>query len=119
MEVLTEMERIEVDNKDKPIYDIFIEKCQVFVDPFQEADEQLAKEREEETSKVATEIASKQKTKQRAQPLTVFRSGVGKYLNKDATKTAPKTSNAIEAPPEKKRKVTDKVVGKFGNFKGW
>lgn len=119
MEILTEMERIEVDNKDKPIYNIFIEKCQVFVDPFQEADEQLAKERAEEVNKVATEAASKQKAKQKAQPLTVFRSGVGKYLNKDVVKVQPSTSNAaIEAPPVKKQK-TVKVLGRFGDFKGW
>ncbi|XP_063709746.1 RING-type E3 ubiquitin-protein ligase PPIL2 [Culicoides brevitarsis] len=116
-EVLTEMERIEVDNKDKPIYDIVIEKCQVFVDPFQEADEQLAKERAEEASKVAVEATVKQKAKQKAQPLTVFRSGVGKYLNKEIVKAAASTS-AEETPPAKKAK-TEKVLGKFGDFKGW
>lgn len=41
MESLTEMERIEVDNKDKPIYDIVLVKAQVFVNPFEEADEQV------------------------------------------------------------------------------
>lgn len=42
METLSEMERIEVDNKDKPIEDIVILKTQVFVDPYEEADEQVA-----------------------------------------------------------------------------
>lgn len=41
METLSEMERIEVDNKDRPIEDIVIIKAQVFVDPYQEADEQV------------------------------------------------------------------------------
>ena len=41
MESLTEMEKIEVDNKDKPIEDIVIIKAQVFVNPFEEADEQV------------------------------------------------------------------------------
>lgn len=41
LDILTEMEKIEVDNKDRPIEDIIIQKCQVFVDPFTEADEQV------------------------------------------------------------------------------
>lgn len=43
METLSEMERIEVDNKDRPIEDIIILKAQIFVDPYQEADEQVFK----------------------------------------------------------------------------
>lgn len=36
------MERIEVDNKDRPIEDIVLIKAQTFVDPFEEADEQVS-----------------------------------------------------------------------------
>lgn len=43
METLLEMEKIEVDNKDRPIEDIVIVKAQVFVDPYQEADEQVSR----------------------------------------------------------------------------
>lgn len=39
MDTLNEMERIEVDNKDIPIEDIILIKAQVFVDPYEEADE--------------------------------------------------------------------------------
>jgi len=35
------MERIEVDNKDKPIESIVLQRATVFVDPYQEADEQV------------------------------------------------------------------------------
>lgn len=35
------MEQIEVDNKDRPIEDIVIERASVFVDPYQEADDQV------------------------------------------------------------------------------
>lgn len=38
-ETLTEMERVEVDNKDKPIEDLYIIRAQVFTNPFDEADE--------------------------------------------------------------------------------
>lgn len=116
MDVLTDMERVEVDNKDNPIYDIVIEKCQVFVDPFQEAEEQLAKERSEESEKVTNEETAKRKAKQRAQPLTVFRAGVGKYLNKDVAKAS--TSTELEDVPTKKKKV-EKSLNKFGSFSGW
>lgn len=43
METLLEMEKIEVDNKDRPIEDIVLVKAQVFVDPYQEADEQVSR----------------------------------------------------------------------------
>jgi peptidyl-prolyl cis-trans isomerase-like protein 2 len=41
LDTLTSMERVETDNKDRPIEDIIVEKAQVFVDPYQEADEQV------------------------------------------------------------------------------
>ncbi|PSN47120.1 Peptidyl-prolyl cis-trans isomerase-like 2 [Blattella germanica] len=41
LDTLTAMEKVETDNKDRPIEDIIIEKAQVFVDPYQEADEQV------------------------------------------------------------------------------
>ena len=39
---LSAMEAIETDNKDCPIEDIRIEEAVVFVDPFKEADKQVA-----------------------------------------------------------------------------
>lgn len=41
METLTEMEKIEVDNKDRPIEDIILMRTEIFVNPFDEADEQV------------------------------------------------------------------------------
>ena len=38
---LSAMERVGTDNKDRPVEDIVIEKAQVFVDPFEEVDEQV------------------------------------------------------------------------------
>ena len=40
---LSAMERVGTDNKDRPVEDIVIEKAQVFVDPFEEVDEQVSK----------------------------------------------------------------------------
>lgn len=41
MDTLNSMERVEVDNKDRPIEDIIIERASVFVDPFTEVDEEV------------------------------------------------------------------------------
>lgn len=43
MDTLSVLEQIEVDNKDRPIEDIKIQSVQVFVDPYQEVDEQVCK----------------------------------------------------------------------------
>ena len=119
-ETLNEIEKIEVDNKDRPIENIFIQRVQVFVDPFQEADEQLAKERSDEIEKVKMEADATVKKKEKAQPLTVFRQGVGKYLNTSMAKSAEKeavgeTSNPVEAKKRKK----EGQLNKFGNFESW
>lgn len=113
LDTLSEMEKIEVDNKDRPIEDIIIEKTQVFVDPYQEADEQLAEERAEEAAKLQKAIQDEQKRKQRNQPLKVFRQGVGKYLN-----TANEVANPLENESVIKRKK-DKPKSGFGNFSSW
>jgi peptidyl-prolyl cis-trans isomerase-like 2 len=82
LDTLHAMERIEVDNKDVPIEDIVIEKAQVFVDPYQEADEQLAAERVEEERRRAEEEKLKKEPKRDINaPLKVFRSGIGKYID--------------------------------------
>ncbi|XP_026463336.1 RING-type E3 ubiquitin-protein ligase PPIL2 [Ctenocephalides felis] len=87
LDILNEIEKIEVDNKDRPIENITIRNCQVFVDPFAEADEQLLKEREEELEKQTKEESEKTKKTIRG-PLKVFREGVGKYLNTAASSSS-------------------------------
>ncbi|CAO1312947.1 unnamed protein product [Diamesa hyperborea] len=120
LDTLTEMERVEVDNKDNPIEDIKIVSAQIFVDPYQEADDQLAEERRSENERLAKEREEQQKTKaelKSKQPLKVFREGIGKYLTKTKAvmKSEPSTSKSIEPPPAKKKKV----VNSFNNFKSW
>lgn len=41
MDVLSKMEAVETDKKDRPKSSITIEDCIVFVDPYQEVDEQV------------------------------------------------------------------------------
>lgn len=121
------MEKIEVDNKDRPIEDIKIEKVHIFVDPFQEADEQLANERAEEIEKQQKAVADEQKRKQRSQPLKVFRTGIGKYLNtgtealeQPSTSSSVSTTTAAPAKDEPivKKKKNERSLG-FGNFSAW
>ncbi|XP_062561541.1 RING-type E3 ubiquitin-protein ligase PPIL2 [Armigeres subalbatus] len=121
LEVLTEMERIEVDNRDRPIESIFIQRVQVFVDPFQEADEELAKQRSEEQERAQREADEKQKKTARAQPLKVFRSGVGKYLDKEVTKrfAEPEPSTSVANPALIKKRKKEETISKLGNFNSW
>jgi len=60
----------------------------VFVNPFQEALEQLAKERAEEAQKQAEAVVEAKKQRKRNEPLKVYREGVAKYLNLQALKAS-------------------------------
>ncbi|KAG7306915.1 hypothetical protein JYU34_007022 [Plutella xylostella] len=114
VDTLTAMEQIEVDNRDRPIQDIVIEAAQVFVDPFVEAEEQLVIERAEELKRKAESEGVKPK-KASAQPLTVFRSGVGKYLNLQSSATTSKPAKTEEVPAKKAKNANYK----FGSFDAW
>ncbi|KAK3758242.1 hypothetical protein RRG08_061089 [Elysia crispata] len=99
--------------------DIIIEDCVVFTDPYEEADEQLKLEREEEEEKQKKEAEEerkkKSKKKDESQGLTVYRQGIGKYINSAATKRAA-DSGPTEATEIKKKKD---AAYKFGDFSSW
>ncbi|KAL3269296.1 hypothetical protein HHI36_008369 [Cryptolaemus montrouzieri] len=113
METLTEIERIEVDNKDRPIEDIVLVKTQVFLDPYEEADEQLTKEREDETARIQAEQAEKLKKIKPKQELKVYRTGVGKYINPTILK-----SSETKTSEQESRLKKIKTVNSF-NFDRW
>lgn len=82
------IEKIEVDNKDRPIEDIIVQGAQIFVDPFQEADDQLAAERAAEIERLAQEAnqsKSMDKT-DRNDTQKIYRSGIGKYMKLEQEK---------------------------------
>uniref|UniRef100_A0A8C3G3Z9 RING-type E3 ubiquitin-protein ligase PPIL2 n=1 Tax=Cyclopterus lumpus TaxID=8103 RepID=A0A8C3G3Z9_CYCLU len=91
-EALTAMENVESDPKsDKPKSEIKIITATVFVDPYEEADAQIAAEREKDVQKEEKEkqqfSIAQQKAKEEQVPKT-FKAGVGKYINpinKDAS----------------------------------
>ncbi|PVD31595.1 hypothetical protein C0Q70_07010 [Pomacea canaliculata] len=87
METLDKMEHVEVDKNDRPKEEIQIQNCTVFVNPYAEADELLAKERaeEKEKAKAEEEAASSKKKKEKNESLPrVFKEGIGKYISSAA-----------------------------------
>lgn len=117
LDTLTEMEKIEVDNKDRPIENIVLEKAQVFTDPFQEAEEELAKERAEDLAnrqKQAEEDAKKMEQKRK--PLKAFRTGVGKYLNLSELGASTSKVSVSDPPPQKKKKDVKSTLGDFSSW---
>ncbi|KAF2358485.1 Replication termination factor 2 RING-finger [Trinorchestia longiramus] len=85
LETLKAMEAVETDNKDTPITPIVLKAAKVFVNPFKEVDEQLARERAAEEAAAAAEQAelrgAKRKRPQGEEQLKPVRSGVGKFLD--------------------------------------
>ncbi|OQR77712.1 peptidyl-prolyl cis-trans isomerase 2-like [Tropilaelaps mercedesae] len=77
------IEEIETDNKDRPIEDVHIIKAIVFVNPFQEAENELTKRRKEElAAHKGVELKQRRRENSKDQ-LKTFSSGVGKYINPD------------------------------------
>jgi len=113
LDTLNAMERIECDNKDRPKEEIKIERTAVFVNPFQEIDEELEKEREADKKKEETE---KQEQKRKVPVVqTVFREGIGKYISPSVITSASEGEKM--PPPAKRKKVTQ--PGKLKDFSGW
>nr|XP_020016341.1 peptidyl-prolyl cis-trans isomerase-like 2 [Castor canadensis]XP_020016342.1 peptidyl-prolyl cis-trans isomerase-like 2 [Castor canadensis]XP_020016343.1 peptidyl-prolyl cis-trans isomerase-like 2 [Castor canadensis] len=117
-DTLTAMENVESDPKtDRPKEEIRIHTTTVFVDPYEEADAQIALERKktqlQEAPEAKVKIGQPQPGSQGPQ---TYRQGVGKYINPAATKRAaeeePSTSTA--APVAKKKPSRG-----FGDFSSW
>ncbi|KAK0054972.1 peptidyl-prolyl cis-trans isomerase-like 2 [Biomphalaria pfeifferi] len=96
--------------------DIILEDCVVFTDPYEEADEQLKKEREEEQEKQQkeTEQVLKKKKPSEETSIKVYKQGVGKYINSSSVKRALAASTDDETISKKKKNAYE-----FGNFTSW
>lgn len=120
LDTLDHIEKIDVNKKDRPVKEIRIEGCAVFVDPFEEVDEQLSKEREEELSRQAQGEAEKKKPKSRKEEPSVipksFSSGVGKYINPSTLKRQIPDDN--ESTPEMVKKKV-KAKSELSDFSAW
>ncbi|KAH9524189.1 hypothetical protein Btru_053755 [Bulinus truncatus] len=101
-----------------PDPDIIIEDCVVFTDPYEEADEQLKKEREEELEKQQQETEKEKKNKKKTDEvkIKVYKQGVGKYINSAAVKRSVTSSTDDDTATDSKKKKTSYD---FGNFNSW
>jgi len=102
--------------------DITILETQVFVDPYEEADEQLKKEREnlvQQAEKADEEALMKTDSLTTAKPIE-FKSGVGKYVNPTIlNKLKMAEGDGDEEPAKKKPKPSATAMGQLKNFAAW
>lgn len=121
LDTLTEIEKIEVDNKDRPIEDIILQRAQVFTDPFAEVEEELAKERSEEIEKKRQEIVEQEKIKEQKKigPLKAFRQGVGKYLNIPPEVKTGSSKNMVSFTDEPVKKRKKEIKQGLSDFSSW
>ncbi|XP_043482019.1 RING-type E3 ubiquitin-protein ligase PPIL2 [Leptopilina heterotoma] len=118
LDCLNAIEKIEVDNKDRPIEDIILIVAQVFVDPYEEADELLAKERRqalEEAEKLAKEAKRKSNSKADG-TLKVYKAGVGKYINTEEKKKKLEEGETSGLSLNRKKK---RIVQNVEEFSSW
>ena len=114
--ILTAIENVETDNKDRPIEEIVIQKATVFVDPFTEADEELADERKRELDKAKEKEDEIKEKKKSAPRQKEYAPGVGKFINPNLKKEARKADGRIEGDIPRKKK---KTASSFNNFNSW
>jgi len=115
METLNAMERVGTDNKDVPVEEMKIERVAVFVNPFQEAKDELQAEREAELEKANEEL--KKIPKPVVKERKVFSSGVGKYINPAMKKEARKAEDDPQVASTSKKKKTNDYS--FIDFSSW
>lgn len=117
-ETLNSMERVEVDEKDRPKEVIKLIKAIVFVNPFEEVDAVLKEEREKKEEEQKQQEEAARKKKAAAAPVVapkVYRSGVGKYIPQ---KPASRNADAAELEPLTTKKKM-KTSGGFKDFSSW
>ncbi len=123
MDTLANLERVETDNKDRPIEDLVIQRTSVFVDPFAEADEQLAKERAEETERTRVKEADLAAKKEKKPERKVYGSGVGKFINpavkKEARRAEADGASALSSGPPQAKKKKKAAKTSFSDFSAW
>ncbi|XP_070205955.1 RING-type E3 ubiquitin-protein ligase PPIL2-like [Littorina saxatilis] len=123
LETLDAMEKVEVDKKDKPKEEMKIESCVVFVNPYEEADELLGKEREDEKERERAEGEAAKRKKRDAKADTgprVFKQGIGKYINSAAVKRVVDSGDKPDSSDSaKKRKVDGGSAYKLSDFSAW
>jgi len=134
LDTLNTLEAVHSDPKtDRPAEDLVIEDVIIFVNPFDEVDEELRQERvtavearrvaeDEQRKEDLRRKGGKSKNSMDAKNKTAFRAGVGKYITQSqivANKRAnegPTDNDEDETKIKKKKKIP---TGKFGDFSSW
>ncbi|KAL5017067.1 hypothetical protein ScPMuIL_006656 [Solemya velum] len=118
LETLDAMEAVETGKNDKPKRDIRLETATVFVNPYEEADEQLANERQEEIIKhdgLKKEEKKKKKIEKKVETPKVVRQGVGKYIQKSRSHGTNEDEDLSETA-RKKAKLTCRTLSDFSSW---
>ncbi|OZJ05976.1 hypothetical protein BZG36_01215 [Bifiguratus adelaidae] len=129
MDVLDKMEAIPTDEDDRPQQRIRMIDVVVFVDPYQDFQDQLAKKLTREAGKTPEQLEQERKKKQDDASMTWFgpkktqevKDGVGRYLA--AKNTAKRDLPVSESVPEEETAAPVKKIKSqgysFGNFDSW
>lgn len=132
LETLQELENVHSDPKtDRPAEELKIENIIIFVNPYDEVDEQLKTEREDAAEKKRAEEeerrkedlrnrTGKKKEKEGAKN-PVYRGGVGKFIPQTqlAAKRPVGGADDDEASTSSSAAKKKKVTGGFGDFSSW
>ncbi|GAB6030361.1 hypothetical protein CHUAL_006022 [Chamberlinius hualienensis] len=120
------IEKVPVDEKDKPKTEIKIIKAEVFVNPYEEVDQQLKDEREMEAEKVAKEAEAEAATKKakalaQQQQKASASNKIGKYIDANVNKLSVTTTDDVSGvvPAAKRKKIESSSSSKYGNFDKW
>jgi len=127
LDVLTKLENVKGDDKDKPLEDIKLIDIQVFLDPFEEFMKQKANKEAQKSEQEAVKMSGGTEddkvtwTGKRIRDIDpqAASSGVGKYLSSVLSdKNQPLDASIMDDTPGEpvKKKVKS---GGFGNFDGW
>lgn len=117
-DVLTAIEKLPVDGKEKPTQDIILKTVTIFVDPFQEVDDFLKDERKLE-EKVEPKMDKRTDVPQQ-------RSGVGSFVDlsqimypTSASNEDDKCGSSKTDPGHSSKWKKTKSSSSFGNFSNW
>ncbi|XP_065197325.1 RING-type E3 ubiquitin-protein ligase PPIL2-like [Sycon ciliatum] len=134
LDAITSMEKVECDDKDRPTEPIEITDCSVFVNPFDDVDAEMTKEKETEEATIKQKAEAERLRKSGIGLDTEFSAtaakskAIGKYLptaskrpasqvqdSSTTTLSSPSSTQSAD-PGVKKKKVGS---GGFSNFSSW
>ncbi|CAI4224153.1 unnamed protein product [Auanema sp. JU1783] len=114
-ETLTSIERVPTeDSKDRPLEPVQFMRAEVFVDPFQEAEEEVQKERADILNK--DKNGEQQKEKDKVVKPKTFSSGIGKYINPQNKRVSSAVSASGGESEIKKQKFAKSSLNDFSKW---